>query len=154
MDGSLWQVYVHRCCHNSFVIHLDMVASTAAGSEKGFMNDISCPGFCSCRTLCSVSSRRYQASALAATCHHCDCGCLLHTYSLRTWFLGLGFLMAETLLVVDTCPCGVVLFARSNEKCTHQSVEFIKEWDFHRSLISIDVGGCSTNGMILFGWKS
>ena len=64
-----------------------------------------------------------------------DCGCLLHTYSLRTWFLSLGFLMAETLLVVDTCPCGVVLFARSNEKCTYQSVEFIKEWDFHRSLI-------------------
>ena len=103
MDGSLWQVHVHRCCHNPFVILLDMVASTAAGSEENYLND--------------------------------DCGCLLHTYSLRTWFLGLGFLMAETLLVVDTCPCGVVLFARSNEKCTHQSVEFIKEWDFHRSLI-------------------
>ena len=82
-----------------------------------------------------------------------DCGCLLHTYSLRTWFLSLGFLMAETLLVVDTCPCGVVLFARSNQKCTHQSVEFTKEWDFHRSLISIDVGGSSTNGMIPFGWR-
>ena len=147
MDGSLWQVHVHRCCHNSFVIHLDMVASTAAGSEKGFMNDISCSGFCCCWTLCIVSFGRYQASALAATCHHCDCGCLLHTYSLRTWFLGLGFLMAETLLVVDTCPCGVVLFARSKEKCTHQSVEFIKEWDFHRSLISTDVGGSLTNGI-------
>ena len=59
-----------------------------------------------------------------------DCGCLLHTYSLRTWFLGLGFLMAETLLVVDTCPCGVVLFARSKEKCTHQSVEFHKRMGF------------------------
>ena len=81
MDGSLWQVHVHRCCHNPFVIHLDMVASTAAGSEENYLND--------------------------------DCGCLLHTYSLRTWFLGLGFLMAETLLVVDTCPCGVVLFAGS-----------------------------------------
>ena len=103
MDGSLRQVYVHRCCHNRSVIHLDMVASTAAGSEENYLND--------------------------------DCGCLLHTYSLRTWFLGLGFLMAETLLVVDTCPCGVVLFARSNEKCTYQSVEFIKEWDFHKSLI-------------------
>ena len=103
MDGSLWQVHVHRCCHNPFVIHLDMVDSIAAGSEENYLND--------------------------------DCGCLLHTYSLRTWFLGLGFLMAETLLVVDTCPCGVVLFARSKEKCTHQSVEFIKEWDFHRSLI-------------------
>ena len=122
MDGSLWQVHVHRCCHNSFVMHLDMVASTAAGSEENYLND--------------------------------DCGCLLHTYSLRTWFLSLGFLMAETLLVVDTCPCGVVLFARSKEKCTHQSVEFIKEWDFHRSLISTDVGGSLTNGMIPFGWNS
>ena len=154
MDGSLWQVYVRRCCLNCIVIRLHMVIAPVAGSEKGFMNDISCPGFCSCRTLCSVSSRRYQTSAFTAACHHCDCGCLFHTFNLRTWFLGLGFLMAETLLVVDTCPCGVVLFARSNEKCTHQSVEFIKEWDFHRSLISIDVGGCSTNGMILFGWKS
>ena len=135
MDGSLWQVYVRRCCLNCIVIRLHMVIAPVAGSEKGFMNDISCPGFCSCRTLCSVSSRRYQTSAFTAACHHCDCGCLLHTYSLRTWFLSLGFLMAETLLVVDTCPCGVVLFARSNEKCTHQSVEFIKEWDFHRLLI-------------------
>ena len=99
------------------------------------MNDISCPGFCCCWTLCPVSSRRYQASAFAATCHHCDCGCIFHTSSVGPWFFGLGFLMAETLLVVDTCPCGVVLFARSKEKCTHQSVEFIKEWDFHRSLI-------------------
>ena len=39
MDGSLWQVHVHRCCHNSFVIHLDMVASTAAGSEENYLND-------------------------------------------------------------------------------------------------------------------
>ena len=115
MDGSLWQVHVRRSIHNFSLIHLNMVASTAAGSEENYLND--------------------------------DCGCLLHTYSLRTWFLSLGFLMAETLLVVDTCPCGVVLFARSNEKCTHQSVEFIKEWGFHRSLISTDVGGSLTNGI-------
>ena len=39
VDGSLWQVHVHRCCHNPFVILLDMVASTAAGSEENYLND-------------------------------------------------------------------------------------------------------------------
>ena len=125
-SSVLSQLYCHSPSHGY---------CACCGSEKGFMNDISCPGFCCCWTLCPVSSRRYQASAFAATCHHCDCGCIFHTSSVGPWFFGLGFLMAETLLVVDTSPCGVVLFARSKEKCTHQSVEFIKEWDFHRSLI-------------------
>ena len=83
-----------------------------------------------------------------------DCGCLLHTYSLRTWFLGMGFLLVKTIFVVSSRTFGVVLFTGSNEKCTYQSVEFIKEWDFHRSLISTDVGGSLTNGMIPFGWNS
>ena len=43
MDGSLWQVYVRRCCLNCIVIRLHMVIAPVAGSEKGFMNDISCP---------------------------------------------------------------------------------------------------------------
>ena len=147
MDGSLWQVYVRRCCLNCIVIRLHMVIAPVAGSEKGFMNDISCPGFCSCRTLCSVSSRRYQTSAFTAACHHCDCGCLFHTNSLGAWFLGMGFLLVKTIFVVSSRTFGVVLFTGSNEKCTYQSVEFIKEWDFHRSLISTDVGGSLTNGI-------
>ena len=65
MDGSLWQVYVRRCCLNCIVIRLHMVIAPVAGSEKGFMNDISCPGFCSCRTLCSVCSRRWMSQGLA-----------------------------------------------------------------------------------------
>ena len=53
----------------------------------------------------------------------------------------------KAYFVVSSRTFGVVLFTGSNEKCTYQSVEFIKEWDFHRSLISTDVGGSLTNGI-------
>ena len=41
MDGSLRQVYVHRCCHNRSVIHLDMVASTDSRREENNLNNSS-----------------------------------------------------------------------------------------------------------------
>ena len=38
MDGSLRQVYVHRCRHNRSVIHPDMVASMDSWCEEDYLN--------------------------------------------------------------------------------------------------------------------
>ena len=91
---------------------LDEMTSLCCGQTwLLYANDSTCLGFCSCWLLCTVCLGRHQAYALTAVCHNCNCGCIFLENCGRSWILSLAFFLSWTILFIDACLIGVVLFA-------------------------------------------
>ena len=104
--------------HRTLTVFRSGLASLCCDDSHSF-------GFCRCRTLCAVSHRRRKASALAADCRHCDCGCLFLTSCLGNWFPRLLFLFSSTVFIFNPRIFSLVLFAGHPDDKWHKLYPYV-----------------------------